>query len=194
MSVKQRITLILLVSFLLILPVRAADTSSGSIKVVFVPDVRFRIYQVATASDGAYSPAPPFSDISLPPKNAPAEAWRELTIRLSEYAETGEALPLQTAATAEDGQAVFGELPPGLYLLTADPFYFGGQLCISAACIVPLHRGEALAVYPKYSAFPEDGPGTGDAAMPEIWVSSMFISALGLLVLWKKKGKFQLRS
>lgn len=191
MSVTRRVILTALLIILLVIPVCASESVCGSIRVVFQPDARFQILQVAVLSDGTFTPAPSFPDFSWPSGSISASDWRELTEQVSQSVGQSGTLPVRTAITGADGQAVFDRLPNGIYLLTADSFSSDGQLLEIADCLVLLRDAGAVTVTPKYSSIPEEGPNTGDAAEPELWACRLLLSALGCLFLLKRKPRLK---
>lgn len=191
MSVTRRVILTALAIILLVIPVCASESACGSIQVAFQPDVRFQIYQVAVLSDGTFTPAPGFPDFSWPTGSISASDWRELTEKLSQNARQPGVLPMRTAITGKDGQAVFDCLPYGIYLLAADSFSSDGWLYEIADCLVLLEDAGTITVSPKYRSIPEEGPNTGDDAELELWTCWMLLSALGCLILLKRKPHWE---
>lgn len=188
MSRKRRIILGILCICLLTLPVYAAS-ASGSVTVAFLPNVRFHLYHIATVSDGIFCLTSDFSAFSLPTCSEFSEQWRTLAAALSDHVNAAGLPALKSATTGKDGHAVFVGLPNGLYLVTADPFFMNGRLCIPPASILQL-QADPITVYPKYIPIPEEEPNTGDTAALELWVFFSAVSVLAMGILFMKRNRF----
>lgn len=123
-----------------------------------------QLYQVATVSrDVKFRLTGEFANYNVTVSNLTSEGWRDLAETLAGYAAADRLTPLRTGTTDGEGIVQFGDLPTGLYLVTAPPCEVDGVTYLPQPFLVCLpnrdENGQWLydvKAVPKYEVLTQD--------------------------------------
>ncbi|MEF2877279.1 MAG: Cna B-type domain-containing protein [Blautia sp.] len=102
-------------------------------------DVEFRIYRVADISEkGEFTLTEDYADYAVSLAGLDSSGWRALAQTLDAYIARDGLGPLQTKATDSSGQAIFENLPTGLYLVEGECCRQNGYSYNPEPCLVSL--------------------------------------------------------
>ncbi len=201
---KYGLSLLMIISFITLsvhalpaqgeITVRLEDIGSNQ------EGVAFSLYQLAVYDD-AYLVTEDFKEAEIPfNEESTAAEQADLANRLVTYISEKQLEPQSKAVTDKQGNAIFEQLTPGVYLLRADSQNTYGTIQ-PFIVEIPLHTVDGLdysiEAYPKASAYPSEpeeselpeGVQTSDDMTTMWWVCGLLISGAGGLYLSYKQSK-----
>lgn len=103
------------------------------------PGVEFRLYRIADVSDTArYTLTGAFEDYQVSLEGLDSSGWRALAETLSGYIARDGIVPDMTVTTDQAGNADFGSLETGLYLVEGESYAAGGYTYLPESGLVSL--------------------------------------------------------
>ena len=156
-----------------------------SLTMVFCPDDRaaegseFQIWRVGEPDRFCnFTKTETFAPYDVAVSDLTAEGWADLAVTLAGYAARDEIAPDATAVVDEDGNAVFSDLPTGLYLVTGDAYRRGRYTYTPSPIMVSLpSRDEQeqwhydVTANAKYTEkhIPGSGSSKTDLKVVKVW-------------------------
>jgi len=170
-NIRVRALLCLMLSLLLVIPARIfaqGDETAASLTVSCLENETpivgavFDIYMVAAPTDGKYLLTGDFEKVAVSLEKTDAESLSALASTLDIYADLYSIAPSATQTTNQDGDAFFGGLMQGLYLVVGRDYPKDGKKYVNTPFVVFLpeldEKGEKIfdvTVLPKFSTEPE---------------------------------------
>lgn len=189
MKLKQYLAMFVAVLLLLALPL-SVSAQSGDLTVAFpVEGIAFFLYRVGEMNEGVVFDEP-FASVSSAGIVGDAEAAARAAALLVPLAQASSVVPRTAVVTS--GNAVFPELPAGVYLLTADAFVDeenGAQYYILPMLVsIPGRSVQGDADWHVFAA--AKYTGQLDISVIKVWKNDQPSNRpLGILVQLKKNGE-----
>lgn len=112
-----------------------------------VPGAEFHLYRVADTSETAtFTLTGDFQQYPVQINGLDSQGWTDLATTLYGYVQRDKPVPIDSGATASNGQVKFpteGTLSPGLYLVTGETVRFGGTIMDAAPFLICLPDRQA---------------------------------------------------
>ena len=126
-------------------------------------DTHFQIFKVASVSAyGEYTLVEDFKNYAVSLNPSDKEGWRALASTLSGYAARDNLMPQRSGSTDIQGQLVFAELTPGLYLVVGESCFAGKYRYTPSPILIALPSLDEfgkwvteVVVSPKYIRDPD---------------------------------------